>query len=306
MCVQENKGMSETDLQMETAPDPAMPRFRGDPVAAAALARRRVGTAWKWFWLVLFLALVAWSIVVAIATAGGGKATEAAIIIGVMVAIATSALISIPLYFVSSQKRTAAMADACETMNFRFTEKVSKERLARYDRVPLFKHGHSHKGYYLMDGDVGGQELALMEYYYTTGHGKTQQVHKQTVVVLAVIDDLPNFELGPKSFWRMLGEAFGFKTISFDENPAFSKAYTLQGSDTGGIREVFSPDLLAYFAANQGWSIEVQDGYMAIYRKEKASAPEGCPQQIAAALTLYQQFQTQGEPGSDIPQTERA
>jgi hypothetical protein len=130
-----------------------------------------------------------------------------------------------------------------------------------------------------------------MEYYYTTGHGKTAHVHGQTVVLFQELADLPAFELSPKSFWRKLTELFGVAAITFEANPSFSAAYTVRGPDEDGTRALFTPEVLNYFAANRDWTIESKEGKLAIYRQDKPCPAEACPECVATALSIAQMFQ---------------
>jgi hypothetical protein len=284
--------MSEADFHPAAEPESSVPSFSGDPVAAAALARERAQAAWKWGWLCALVAIGSWvsfGILLSLAgrAAGANDWTSG---ISLLFAVGSSIAACVCFYRVYSQRRAAAMADACETMGFHFTEKVDKLRLTEFIRLPLFRRGHGQKGCYLMEGEVGGWPVSAMEYYYTTGSGKHQQVHCQTVVIIGRADDLPDFELRPKTIWRKLGEALGFVNITFANNPAFMKAYYVSGPDEKEIRAYFGPATLAFFAERPGWNVEAQDGYSAVYKQDKSCPAAEYPQRVAEALAMLRQL----------------
>ena len=283
--------MTEAELNIGTELDSTIPRFHGDPVAAAALARRRAQSAWMWSWLCTLFAVGAWiGFGVFVNRGGPAWADDVAVGVSLLFAIGFTIAASIFFYRVYSQRRTAIMADACETMAFHFTEKVDKLRLTEFIRIPLFRRGHGQKGCYLMEGEVGGWPVSAMEYYYTTGSGKHQQVHCQTVVIISRADDLPDFELRPKTFWRKIGEALGFVNITFAKNPAFMKAYYVSGPDEKEIRTYFGPATLAFFAERPGWTVEALDGQLAVYKQDKPCPPAEYPQRVAEALAMLRQL----------------
>ena len=297
--------MSEGELNTSTEVAAVTPRFPGDPAAAAAVSRDCAQTTWRWAWICVLLAIAASvALGVALSAANFGPNDDVAIVIGIFficVPIATAVFFFFRVYY---HHRTAAMADACDTMNFRFTEKASKQQLAAFTIFPLFKRGHACRGYYLMEGEVAGSSVCLMVYCYTTGHGKTAHVHSQTVVIVQAIDHLPDFELCPKGFWRKLGEIFGIMGITFHDNPKFAEAYDLQGADVKAIRAVFTPEAIAYFAANRDWTIEAKFGSVAIYQQDKTCRPEACPERVAVSLTMMRLLNPEVNADSNLAASE--
>jgi hypothetical protein len=193
--------------------------------------------------------------------------------------------------WLSERKRMLAMTETCKLMEFTFVEKVSKEQLAAFGRTPLFKLGHSHKAYNLMQGGVGDIDLLLLDYRYIVGHGKHQQTHNQTLVLLPTgATHLPNFQLFPEGFFHKLAKLFGKEHIKFPENKAFSDQYQLRGPNEMAIRRVFTPEVLAHFAQNAGWSVEAHDGWFVVFVSGKRCKPEGCPERIAEALRIHGLF----------------
>jgi hypothetical protein len=268
------------------------PRFPGDPATAAAIARRCAQEAWKWAWLAMLCGLLTLT-AFALAFSAGLFRQRDSWVAGIAV-LGSVLPIGVGIYFfcrVYTSRKLAEMADACDTMNFRFSEKVPKRQLADLAVLPLFGRGHATKGYYCMEGEVAGWPITSMQYQYTTGSGKSAQVHSQTAVIVRGTEELPDFELCPKSFWRKVGELFGMASITFQENPNFSSAYDLRGPDEKAIRDVFTSEVLVYFADHRGWTVESRYGLFAVYQQDIACAAKECAERVATALNILRLFQ---------------
>jgi hypothetical protein len=188
------------------------------------------------------------------------------------------------------RKRTLAMLETCKLMGFSFTEALPKKRLPELGDFTLFGRGHSHKAHNLMAGRIGDADVLLLDYQYVTGHGKTQQTHNQTLVLLpGAAAGLPPFQLAPATFMDKLGKLFGSKRIEFPETPEFSKRYRLTGPEEA-VRPLFTEEARLHFLERPGWAMETLDGAMLIYRNEKRVKPENCPQLVADALVIRNLF----------------
>jgi hypothetical protein len=187
------------------------------------------------------------------------------------------------------RKRMLAMLETCKMMNFAFTEALAKKRLPDLGEFALFKRGHSHQARNLMAGQIGDANVLLFDYRYTTGHGKSQQSHQQTVVLLpGGAARLPDFQLTPATFMDKLGKLFGAKSIEFPDTPEFSR-YRLTGQDET-VRPLFTNTVRAYFTSNPGWVMESCDEDMLLYRNGKRCKPDACPELVATALTIRNLF----------------
>ena len=173
------------------------------------------------------------------------------------------------------KKRIEALRVACDSLGFAFEEKGDPEAVKSRADLPLFGHGHTRRVTNVMTGRVGGQEVKLFDYQYTTGGGKESHTSRQTVAFFpGGGQHLPDFVLAPENVLHKIGQAFGYQDIDFDSNPAFSSRYLLRGRDDYAIRSAFSPDTLSFFEQHEGWHVEVQGGTVGVYRGGKRCAPE--------------------------------
>jgi hypothetical protein len=172
------------------------------------------------------------------------------------------------------KKRTAALADACLRLGFNFQPTIPTEQAATFGTFHLFNRGHARKGSNLMTGKADGAAVSIFDYKYTTGGGKNSHTWRQTVAVFPEAGGLPEFLLSPEHWWDKIGEILGHKDINFEASPEFSKHYLLKGPDEAAIRAAFGAEPLGFFGQHEGWSVEVKDRALAVYRLSKRPNPE--------------------------------
>jgi hypothetical protein len=104
----------------------------------------------------------------------------------------------------------------------------------------IFGNGHSKKIMNSIEGVESENTIIIYDYKYTTGSGKNSTTHRQTVALTECKNfHLPTFSIRPEHSWSWLVELFGAQDIDFDEDPDFSRAYTLSGHDETEVRDFF-------------------------------------------------------------------
>ncbi len=140
----------------------------------------------------------------------------------------------------------------------------------------LFSHGlHSGQTTNALRTEAEGGAVTTLDYRYTIGVAKNQRTVRQTVLILdSERLDLPAFTLRPEGLSQKLGGVMGQQDIDFQEQPDFSSAYVLQGSDEAQIRALFDAEKLAFFAQRRGLSIEGDGHRLVYYRDHKLVSPQ--------------------------------
>lgn len=148
----------------------------------------------------------------------------------------------------AEKKRTAAWEQFAQTLGFQFIGK-DPELLARMSNMKIFSRGHSRRARNTIAGEAGGIEVRLTDYRYTTGSGKNQSTHHQTLCVLRADHlNLPHCYLRQEvAIFDFLGKLFGGQDINFEDDPEFSKTFVLQGEDEDFVREVFDSETRTFF-----------------------------------------------------------
>ena len=156
-------------------------------------------------------------------------------------------------------------------------------------QLRLFNKGHSRKTQNMLCGRTDDIELAIFGYRYRTGGGKNQQTHKQTVISFRSPHlTLPAFELRPEHLFHKIGQAFGFKDIDIKSHPVFSKRYLLRGQDEAAIRDFFSPDILEFFEAQNGVSVEAANDRLIFYRSGQRIKPDKVRSFMEEGFRVYE------------------
>ncbi len=117
----------------------------------------------------------------------------------------------------------------------------------------LFGAGYSRQWRHEISGTLNGMAFTAFEYVYTIGGGRSQSTHTQAMIKWESAGaKLPEFTLGPESFFSRIGQALGASDIDFDDDAAFSRAYVLKGEDEAAVRTLFSSALRADLASKPG------------------------------------------------------
>ena len=154
------------------------------------------------------------------------------------------------LAWLMEKKRTEAMTAFAQNHGYVF-EGVAPQLMDELSGFKLFSQGRARTAKNMMRGSKEPGAVRICDYQFTTGSGKHQQVHQQTICVLKTPGRLaPHFFVRrQRSFFDALGKVFGGQDINFDDDPTFSKAYVLQtngdeqqlrGFMNVGLRETLS------------------------------------------------------------------
>ncbi|NND97843.1 MAG: hypothetical protein HKN47_11000 [Pirellulaceae bacterium] len=173
------------------------------------------------------------------------------------------------------QARTEKLKAIADELGLEFFPKGDDSVKNSLGHLQLFNRGHGRRMQNMLSGQSDEIEMAIFGYRYTTGGGKNQQTHQQTVISFQTPAlSLPAFELRPEHMFHKIGKVFGYQDINFNSHPVFSKRYLLRGSDEEAIRKLFTADVLAFFESQQGISVEADRDRLIYYRSGKRSKPE--------------------------------
>lgn len=165
----------------------------------------------------------------------------------------------IAVSFWQQKRRTEAWQEAAREFGIDFLGDAS-EVIARCGAMKVFSVGRSQRLLNAICGDAGDVRITLGDYRYTTGSGKNSHTHHHTICVLESDRlQVPHCYLRPEAFlFDALGKLFGGQDIDFADDPAFSRAYVLQGDSEQAVRRVFDADVRAWFAARRGQGLHFE------------------------------------------------
>lgn len=146
------------------------------------------------------------------------------------------------------KERTRQLQQAAGPLGWSFLPDAAFNMIPGLDRFALFNQGHGKQIRNMMYGEASGIKAAVFDYIYTTGSGKHQQTHYQSVVYLEPPNlVVPYFSLRPEGFMHKIFQAFGYQDIDFGQRPEFSRRYILRGQDEPAIRQAFNDGLLSFY-----------------------------------------------------------
>jgi len=188
------------------------------------------------------------------------------------------------------RKRSEAMAAAAAEIGLDFSADQDEALLEALQDFTLFTQGHSRKMRNLMIAKTDLATLTIFDYRFVTGGGQYSTTHQQSVILMQSDSlELPRFRLKPEGFFDKIGAAIGFQDIDFDDNPDFSKAFTLKGDNEEAIRKFFDSKMLTDFLQHQRRAVESDRGLF-IYYQTGRKKPEEIRPFMADGYALYSAF----------------
>lgn len=197
------------------------------------------------------------------------------------------------LAWLMEKKRTEAMTAFAQNHGYQF-EGATPQLIDELSAFKLFNQGRARTAKNTMRGSKDPGSIRLCDYQFTTGSGKHQQVHQQTICVLKTPGrNAPHFFIRrQRALFDALGKVFGGQDINFDDDPTFSKAYVLQTSGdeqqlrgfmTTGLRETFSR------LADRNLMMEVVGDTLVLHQGRRLK-PEQLEALVADAINIRRQW----------------
>ena len=207
--------------------------------------------------------------------------------------------------FVLAKKRREAWMREADRLGFQY-ERDSYGIINTHADFKIFSRGRGRRTPNAVYGQIDGSEVCLADYQYSTGSGKNQRTHNQTV---CVIRDPRMF--APHCFVRrgirmfdFLGKVFGGQDINYEEDPEFSKAFVLQGESEPDTRTFFHHEARRHFMqfAKVDINFEIRGDTLAFHRGARVK-PEEAQGLLDETLGLFRLFCRPTDPvGSLAPE----
>ncbi len=188
----------------------------------------------------------------------------------------------------AEKKRKQALAEVAEELGLEYFPDGKPDLLTDIGDFALFNIGHSRKQTKVIMGETDDVRIAIFDYRYTTGSGKNQSTHQQSVVALQSPQlQMPTFNMRPEGIFDKIGSALGFQDIDFPSHPDFSRMFVLQGPDETQIRDFFDEELLSQFEQLEGYTVAGRNGALILYRSGKRIKPEQIKDYLGKAYEVF-------------------
>lgn len=190
------------------------------------------------------------------------------------------------------KQRVLALAALGERMGWTRDPHPPLTILPDPSRFELFTAGWRQQIRNYLAGSRDGRRVAVFDYTYVVGAGRSQQTWRQTVVhVHAPGLALPAFVLRPEHAYHKIGALFGYQDIDLEADARFSDRYLLRGADEGAIRARFVPEVRAFYDRDPRCCTEACGADLFFWRTSKLTAPEEVPALLDDALDLVTRFE---------------
>lgn len=182
------------------------------------------------------------------------------------------------IFFISRRRekaRTEKLATISQELGYPFQAAMDPERLERLGAFPLMNIGRGKKIENVISVDGPSAGIAIFDYRYVIGHGKSRRVLRQTVMSVESTSLVhPVFNLRPEGFWFKVASVFGGQDIDFVEHPDFSEKYLLKGESEEEVRVYMDKILLDFFAVQDNICCEAREGTILYYHLYTRVAPD--------------------------------
>jgi hypothetical protein len=185
------------------------------------------------------------------------------------------------------KKRTAQLNDSASALGLEFLPSGDAAYLQSLSGMPLMKRGHGKKLWNLMRGQSGSFDVAIFDYKYVTGSGRSSQTWRQTVACFqSPALTLPAFSLAPKKWWNRVDHLLGRQSVEFQDHPEFSGNYVLRGENVDELRALFTDQVLAFFDRIPGWNLEGSANQLQLYKQPKRIPPTAIAEFFETGLQM--------------------
>jgi len=206
-----------------------------------------------------------------------GKANGEGNVIGIILLTVVAGIVCSIIYISKRRERarTEKLTTIFQELGFPFQAAVDPVRLERLADFPLMNIGRGKQLTNVISVEGPIADIAMFDYRYVTGHGKSRKVRRQTVVSVESPRLVhPVFNLWPEGFWAKVGSVFGGQDIDFIEHPDFSEKYVLKGESEEEVRIYMDTMLLDFFAAQDKICCEAREGTILYYHRYKRVDPD--------------------------------
>lgn len=187
------------------------------------------------------------------------------------------------LQYYLEQKHVAAYQAFCATSGYQFVVERPGAQADFTRIVPFFDRGYARRWRHQVSGQYNGAAFTAFQYDYTVSTGRSSATYRHAMIKWTSGKTLPQFTLGPETFFTRIGDVLGFHDIDFSDDPSFSGAYRLKGwEDDAEVRSLFTPQVRQQLTAIPGQHAAGADVTLFWWRDGGLPGPEGFEAFLAA------------------------
>ena len=186
------------------------------------------------------------------------------------------------LQYYLEQKHLAAYQAFCASSGYQFIAERPGVQEDFVRIVPFFNQGYGRRWRHQVSGQYNGVAFSAFQYDYTVSTGRSSATYRHAMIQWSSTKTLPQFTLGPETFFTRIGEVLGFRDIDFDDDPSFSGTYRLKGFDDVPVRALFTPAMRQQLTAIPGQHAAGADSTLFWWHDGALPGPDGFGPFLAA------------------------
>jgi len=193
---------------------------------------------------------------------------------GILIVFVVVAVAAVYIGYYLNQQRIKAYTTFCASSGYQFVADRDGAQQEFVHVVPFFNRGYARRWRYEISGQYNGVAFTAFQYDYTISTGRSSSTYRHAMLKWKSNRPLPQFTLGPETFFTRIGDVLGFHDIDFADDPAFSSSYRLKGADEDAVGAFFSSAMRQQLSSVPGQHAAGADSVLFWWRDGGLPAPE--------------------------------
>ncbi len=186
---------------------------------------------------------------------------------------------------VLEKKRREKLLELAKGLGLEIAWQLDPADHQRFRRFEISQKGRVQHVKTVLCAYTGQTRMVVFDYEYVKGHGKNR-VNRIFSMVLCTDARLkvPKLALEPESWGTAIASFIGVQDIDFDDDPEFSKAFQLQGTDEASVRQFMNPSRRKAILAHPAMHLEADGDTLLIMQPHFRLDAENVRKYMAQAL----------------------
>lgn len=180
-------------------------------------------------------------------------------------------------------------------LNMSISDKVDRSFRDRLKPLQRFKRSRHEKFKNILHENGNNVELVFFECFRGHRGGNSEDMERRVMEGIFHFTssdlDLPCFSLHEaEELQQMFVSALGYKDINFENHPAFSKKYLLNGDNELAVKQLFSEKMISFLEKLDGINIEGSGNQLIVYRPYARIEASKFKKYKQEAAEIFEQF----------------
>ncbi|OSY89514.1 sulfate transporter [Tenacibaculum holothuriorum] len=161
-------------------------------------------------------------------------------------------------------KRQKSLQQISNELGWKYQSLPAKE-VSKIPEFGYFKTRQINK----VSNILSNENCTLFDIEFHEGELFAKQIIKATMLHINLGENAPEFTLDKEGIFEYIYHFTGFKDVTIENHPDFSKRFYLTGKNENEIKSFFTDDLILFFKSNKYYHIEANNQGLLIIGKER-------------------------------------